>query len=146
MGYQTAEAMVVRKGFSVEQLRACLDEYADLSVLQVGHGILFVESMFWPTCPRSLLVCIPCVTACLHPRNALDLTSPLASCTVLDLILKLASPWPCFKQARRLAPKLLGVMMTCHAPLIEPFFCPPHWRSPSFEQVNADRTQIDFVV
>lgn len=40
MGYQTAEAMVVRKGFSVEQLRACLDEYADLSVLQVSH--LFV--------------------------------------------------------------------------------------------------------
>lgn len=35
VGYQTAEAMVVRKGFSVEQLRECLEEYADLSVVQV---------------------------------------------------------------------------------------------------------------
>lgn len=35
VGYKTAEAMVVRKGFSVEQLGACLDEYADLNVLQV---------------------------------------------------------------------------------------------------------------
>lgn len=35
VGYQTAEAMIVRKGFSVEQLRECLDEYGDLNVLQV---------------------------------------------------------------------------------------------------------------
>ena len=35
MGYQTAEAMVVRKGFSVEQLRECLEEYADLNVVEV---------------------------------------------------------------------------------------------------------------
>ncbi|CAN0596378.1 unnamed protein product, partial [Laminaria digitata] len=35
VGYQTAEAMVVRKGFSVEQLGKCLDEYASLNVLQV---------------------------------------------------------------------------------------------------------------
>ncbi|CAN0065837.1 unnamed protein product, partial [Ectocarpus sp. 8 AP-2014] len=35
VGYQTAEAMVVRKGFSVEQLRECLEEYADLNVVQV---------------------------------------------------------------------------------------------------------------
>lgn len=35
MGYQTAEAMVVRKGFSVEQLRECLAEYADLNVVEV---------------------------------------------------------------------------------------------------------------
>ncbi|CAM9138721.1 unnamed protein product [Ectocarpus sp. 12 AP-2014] len=34
VGYQTAEAMVVRKGFSVEQLRECLEEYADLNVVQ----------------------------------------------------------------------------------------------------------------
>lgn len=37
VGYQTAEAMVVRKGFSVEQLRECLEEYADLSVVQVSR-------------------------------------------------------------------------------------------------------------
>lgn len=35
VGYQTAEAMVVRKGFSVEQLRECLEEYADLNVVEV---------------------------------------------------------------------------------------------------------------
>ncbi|CAN0344498.1 unnamed protein product [Pylaiella littoralis] len=34
VGYQTAEAMVVRKGFSVEQLKECLEEYSDLSVVQ----------------------------------------------------------------------------------------------------------------
>lgn len=38
MGYQTAEAMVVRKGFSVEQLRACLDEYSNLDILMVWYS------------------------------------------------------------------------------------------------------------
>ena len=31
--------MVVRKGFSVEQLSDCLDEYANLNVLQVRRKI-----------------------------------------------------------------------------------------------------------
>lgn len=35
VGYQTAEAMVVRAGYSVEQLGTCLDEYSDLNVLEV---------------------------------------------------------------------------------------------------------------
>lgn len=44
MGYQTAEAMVVRKGYSVEQLRECLDEYTDLDVLQVrAVGVVRVQ-------------------------------------------------------------------------------------------------------
>lgn len=43
VGYQTAEAMVVRKGFSVEQLRECLEEYADLSVVQVRHVDFWVD-------------------------------------------------------------------------------------------------------
>lgn len=30
----------MRKGFSVEQLRECLDEYADLSVVQVCASVL----------------------------------------------------------------------------------------------------------
>ncbi|CAM9334782.1 unnamed protein product [Choristocarpus tenellus] len=36
VGFKTAEAMVVRKGFSMEQLQNCLDEYTDLNVLQVN--------------------------------------------------------------------------------------------------------------
>lgn len=51
VGYQTAEAMVVRKGFSVEQLRECLEEYADLSVVQVGGSVVF----FLPSALRASL-------------------------------------------------------------------------------------------
>lgn len=46
VGYQTAEAMVVRKGYSVEQLRECLDEYTDLDVLQVwAIGVVRLQHM-----------------------------------------------------------------------------------------------------
>lgn len=31
--------MVIRKGFSVEQFKACLEEYADLNVLQVLFSV-----------------------------------------------------------------------------------------------------------
>jgi len=48
VGYQTAEAMVVRKGFSVEQLRECLEEYADLSVVQVCTWVLSPAWCFAP--------------------------------------------------------------------------------------------------
>lgn len=65
MGYQTAEAMVVRKGFSVEQLRECLEEYADLSVVQVRRLELrlapfSVFFLVWRCTPSTftLLLCI----------------------------------------------------------------------------------------
>ena len=55
MGFQTAEAMVVRKGFSVEQLGQCLEEYASLNVLEVG------------------VLCLVCIGT--HPRLFLGLKS-----------------------------------------------------------------------
>lgn len=72
MGYQTAEAMVVRKGYSVEQLRECLEEYADLSVVQVRRALaLLLLSLSGPSLSRAcwLVFCLlcPCV-----PRSALS--------------------------------------------------------------------------
>lgn len=43
VGYQTAEAMVVRKGFSVEQLGQCLDEYSSLNILHVNADRTQIE-------------------------------------------------------------------------------------------------------
>ena len=41
--YKAIEAMVLRKGFNIEQLNTCLEEYESLNILQVNEGRTAIE-------------------------------------------------------------------------------------------------------
>lgn len=99
VGYQTAEAMVVRKGFSVEQLRECLEEYADLSVVQVRRrylrralfvhldlALVGVLRPHWRSCCRFALV---------PPLRHSGSSSASCSYLHLDLALVVGVFFPC---------------------------------------------------